>query len=128
MLDPLLTFSDALVSRVAGSGIGPVCCHPGGDAQRNATLRHPRVPMTGEQGLPSNAAISAMQFDGPHVQSQSVGCDSDVNIAVSPGGILPAVDGAAASHMRAITGVTLRLLRDGMPPEFPVLVAVRPTA
>ena len=117
MLDPLLTFSDALVFRMAGSGVGPVCSHSGSDAQRNAALWRP-----------ADAAISAMQLGKSHVQAQSVGCDSGASVAVSPGDILPAVDGAAASHMRAITGVTLRLLRDGTPTELPVMVAVRPAA
>ena len=56
MLDPLLTFSDTPVSRVAGSGAGLVCIYPGVGAQRTATLWRPGVLVTSEQGLPSDAA------------------------------------------------------------------------
>ena len=117
MLDPLLTFSDALVSRVAGSGAGLVCIHPGVGAQRTATLWRPGVLMTSEQGLSSDAAIPP----------------------VLPGGILLAVNGVAVPPTRgamakalesraAGTRTTLRLSRGGTPTEPPIVVAARPAA
>lgn len=82
MLDPLLTFSDALVSRVAGSGAGLVCIYPGVGAQRTATLWRPGVLVTSEQGMPPDAAIPAVLPGGSHAQAQLVGRDSGTNIAV----------------------------------------------
>ncbi len=82
MLDPLLTFSDALVSRVAGSGAGLVCIFPGIGAQRKATLWRPGVLVTSEQGLPPDAAVPAVLPDGSHMQAQLVGRDPGTNVAV----------------------------------------------
>jgi len=82
MLDPLLTFSDALVSRVAGSGAGLVCIYPGVGAQRTATLWSPGVLVTSEQGLPPDAAVPAVLPDGSHVQAQLIGRDPGTNVAV----------------------------------------------
>ena len=82
MLDPLLTFSDALVSRVAGSGAGLVCIHPGGGAQRTATLWRPGVLVTSEQGFPPDAAVPAVLPDGSHVQAHLAGRDPGTNVAV----------------------------------------------
>ncbi len=82
MLDPLLTFSDALVSRVAGSGAGLVCIYPGVGAQRTATLWRPGVLVTSEQGLPPDTAVPAVLPDGSHAQAQIVGRDSGTNVAV----------------------------------------------
>ena len=94
MLDPLLTFSDALVSRVAGSGAGLVCIYPGVGAQRTAALWRPRVLVTSEQGLSSDAAVPAVLPDGSHVQAQLVGRDPGTNVAVLrldfDGPVLPA--------------------------------------
>lgn len=82
MLDPLLTFSDALVSRVAGSGAGLVCVYPGIGAQRTATLWRPGVLVTSEQGLPSDTLVPAVLPDGSHVQAHLAGRDSGTNVAV----------------------------------------------
>ena len=82
MLDPLLTFSDALVSRVAGSGAGLVCVHPGIGAQRTATLWRPGVLVTSEQGLPPDTVVSAVLPDGSHVQAHLAGRDPGTNVAV----------------------------------------------
>ena len=82
MLDPLLLFSDALVSRVAGSGAGLVCIYPGVRAQRTATLWRPGVLVTSEQGLPPDAAVPAVLPDGSQGQAQLVGRDPGTNVAV----------------------------------------------
>lgn len=94
MLDPLLTFSDALVSRVAGSGAGLVCVYPGSGAQRTATLWRPGVLVTSEQGLPLDAVVPAVLPDGSHVQAHLAGRDPGTNVAVLrlrfDGPVLPA--------------------------------------
>ena len=82
MLDPLLTFSDALVSRVAGSGAGLVCVHPGSGAQRTATLWRPGVLVTSGQGLPPDTAVPAVLPDGSHAQAHLTGRDPGTNVAV----------------------------------------------
>lgn len=82
MLDSLLTFSDVLVSRVAGSGAGLVCIHPGSGAQRTATLWRPGVLVTSEQGLPLGSAVPAVLPDGSHVQAHLAGRDPGTNVAV----------------------------------------------
>ncbi len=82
MLDPLLTFSDALVSRVAGSGAGLVCVYPGSSAQRTATLWRPGVLVTSEQGLPPDTAVPTVLPNGSHVQAHLAGRDSGTNVAV----------------------------------------------
>ena len=109
MLDPLLTFSDALVSRVAGSGAGLVCIYPGVGAQRTATLWRPGVLVTSEQGLSSGAAVPAVLPDGSHVQAQRA--------------VAKALESRAAG-----TEMTLRLSRGGRPVELPVVVAAWPAA
>ena len=78
-------------------------------------------------GLEAGLMVISLATPGPAEQA-----------GVLPGDILLAVDGAAAPHMRAVartlgsrvagTDVTLRLLRSGMPIEFPVTVAARPAA
>lgn len=82
MLDPLLTFSDRLVARVAGSGGGLVCIHPGMGAQRTATLWQPGVLVTSEQGLPPDAAVPVVLPDGSHAQARLAGRDPGTNVAV----------------------------------------------
>ncbi len=82
MLDPLLMFSDRLAARVAGSGGGLVCIHPGAAAQRTATLWRPGVLVTSEQGLPADEAVPVVLPDGAHAQAQLAGRDPGTNVAV----------------------------------------------
>ena len=115
MLDPLLTFSDALVSRVAGSGAGLVCIHPGSGAQRTATVWRPGVLVTSEQGLPADAAVPAVLPDGSHAQAHLAGRDAGTNIAVLrlefAGPALPAPVAPRRGSLALVLGAAL----DGSP-------------
>ena len=82
MLDPLLTFSNGLVARVAGAGPGLVSIHPGSSAQRTATLWQPGVLVTSEQGLPSDTAVPVVLADGSHASAALAGRDPGTNVAV----------------------------------------------
>ena len=53
MIDPLLTFSDALVSRVASAGPGLASVHPGSRTQRTATFWQPGVLVTSAGQVPT---------------------------------------------------------------------------
>lgn len=82
MLDPLLTFSNSLVARVAGAGPGLVSVHPGTGAQRTATLWRPEVLVTSEQGLPPDTAVPVVLADGSRAQASLAGRDPGTNVAV----------------------------------------------
>jgi len=82
MLDPLLTFSNGLVARVASAGPGLVSVHPGSNAQRTATLWQPGVLVTSEQGLPSDTAVPVVLADGSRAEASLAGRDPGTNVAV----------------------------------------------
>lgn len=82
MIDPLLTFSDALVSRVASAGPGLASIHPGLHAQRTATFWQPGVLVTSEQGLPTDTNVPVVLADGSHAQAVLAGRDPGTNVAV----------------------------------------------
>ena len=115
MLDPLLTFSDALVSRVAGSGAGLVCIHPGGNAQRTATLWRPGVLVTSEQGLPPDAAVPAVLPGGSHGQAHLAGRDSGTNVAVLRLDFDGPALSAPAAARRGSLALVLGAATDGSP-------------
>ncbi len=82
MIDPLLTFSDALVDRVAGAGPSLVSLYPGARAQRTATLWRPGVLVTSEQGLPAESNIPIVAPDGSSGHAVLAGRDPGTNVAV----------------------------------------------
>ena len=81
MLDPLLTFSDTLVGRVAAARPWLVSIHPGSRAQRTATLWRPGVLVTSEQGLPADASVPVMMPDGTRGHATLAGRDPGTNVA-----------------------------------------------
>jgi len=81
MLDPLLTFSDALVNRVAAAGPWLASIYPGSRAQRTATLWRPGVLVTSEQGLPADQDIPVVMPDGSRGQAVLAGRDPGTNVA-----------------------------------------------
>ncbi len=94
MLDPLLTFSNSLVARVAGAGPGLVSVYPGSSAQRTATLWQPGVLVTSEQGLPSDTTVPVVLPDGSHAKASLAGRDPGTNVAV----LRLELDGSALPH------------------------------
>jgi len=81
MTDPLLTFSDALVGRVAAARPWLVSIHPGSRAQRTATLWRSGVLVTSEQGLPADRNVPVTMPDGSHGQAVLAGRDPGTNVA-----------------------------------------------
>ncbi len=81
MLDPLLTFSDALVGRVAAAGPWLASIHPGSRAQRTATLWRPGVLVTSEQGLPRDTKVPVTMPDGSRGEAVLAGRDPGTNVA-----------------------------------------------
>jgi len=81
MINPLLTFSDALVDRVASGSPGLVSIHPGSRAQRTATLWQSGVLVTSEQGLPSEANVPVVLANGSQAQAVLAGRDPGTNVA-----------------------------------------------
>ncbi len=82
MLDPLLTFSDALAGRVAAAAPLLASIHPGARAQRSATLWRPGVLVTSEQGLPAEPNVPVTMPDGSRGQAVLAGRDPGTNVAV----------------------------------------------
>ncbi len=115
MLDPLLNFSNSLVSRVAGASAGLVCVHPGSSAQRTATLWRPGVLVTSEQGLPLDATVPVVLADGSHAQAALVGRDSGTNVAVLRLELDgPALPNPAEAHVGGLA-LVLGAATDGSP-------------
>ena len=81
MLDPLLTFSDALAGRVAAAAPWLVSIHPGSRAQRTATLWRPGVLVTSEQGLPSEPNVAVVLPGGAQGHAVLAGRDRGTNVA-----------------------------------------------
>lgn len=108
MLDPLLTFSDSLVARVAGASAGLASVHPGTSAQRTATLWRPGVLVTSEQGLPADATVPIVLADGSHAQATLAGRDPGTNVAVLrlelDGPMLPASADAHVGGLALLMG------------------------
>jgi len=81
MTDPLLTFSDALVARVAAARPWLVSVHPGSRTQRTATLWRSGVLVTSEQGLPADRNVPVTMPDGSRGQAVLAGRDPGTNVA-----------------------------------------------